>query len=123
MRHSKQELGFHEKKKRPQEKKMLKNRKGRIRVAGSILKSEQEMLAETFAALKFVPIRIVPCPSRDAYDYVGFSERFEEIKEGGIIPCYDAIVREHEGKVSRVEAILLPDGFDSELSERYGVAR
>ncbi len=75
---------------------------GRFSIPKNDIDSNLEMVAAVFSDLKMVVVRAEMMFCSDKIEYYGFSEKFEKIKKGSLVPEYDLHVKNVNGKYDSV---------------------
>lgn len=73
---------------------MMKGRWGIVKITGVMLREHIDTVAEVFAKMKAVVIRVEHLHIQDVHEYVLHSPLFEEVIEGMVIPSYTVTVTE-----------------------------
>lgn len=71
---------------------------GKFYVTGSLVENGE--LWRVLSLMEFVPTRAEYLWANDAFEYIGMSPMFEEVKEGQIIPEYVVGLNQFDNKVS-----------------------
>ncbi|TES88952.1 MAG: hypothetical protein E3J94_07260 [Desulfobacteraceae bacterium] len=72
---------------------MNKRNLGVFRINAQIVENKPDEVAEMFALLKIVPLKVEYRPDWDAYQYLAIGEGFPELKEHHPAPEYEIVVR------------------------------
>ncbi len=71
---------------------------GKITILSENIRQSPDMIAEIFIQMRFIPVRAELMFHNKNIEYIGLSDRFNEIKEGEQIPSYS------------IEVVTLGDG-------------
>jgi len=75
------------------EKITLNNKKiGKFRISAKLIRKDPNIIAEAFSIIKFVPLRIEMIFYSDEIEYIGLSNRFEEVNEEAKPYKYDILI-------------------------------
>lgn len=84
---------------------MLNSKKrGRFRLNSEFVMSQPERIAEVFAMIEFVPVKVESLIIEAEIEYIGMAKIFEEIEQGERTPEYRLLItKSSSGNVELVE--------------------
>ena len=75
----------------------MKNRHfGKFEIDSKIISEDPDLIIDAFSIIRFLPVRAESLLSNSSIEYIGISERFEEVAMGTQIPEYKIIITRDE---------------------------